>query len=177
MGVTTLLGWMARENPLATVALAVAILSGVCGLLGIGLVIFDVRSGPPPSAPLPSTAPTEPVQAGFLATGLVTADSARWVPAAILQLACVGELALVDRRARDLREQAVWDPSVLWLEYTSDPGAVAFLRSAAEPGPRLIRAMFGCRSRPGPIEVGTPVRGARRSRCGSVTFGQGRAPA
>ena len=32
MGVTTLLGWMAREDPLATVALAVAIPSGTCGL-------------------------------------------------------------------------------------------------------------------------------------------------
>ncbi|MFE5670933.1 hypothetical protein ACFQ58_04895 [Agromyces sp. NPDC056523] len=135
MGGATLLVSMAGVNPLSTVALVLAILSGICVVLGVGLVIFDVASGRERarSSPKPSAPPTELEQAGFQATGLATMDASRWVPAVILKLACDGELAIIDRRPRDLRTSGVWDPPVLWVKATSDRGAVDLLRSAIAP--------------------------------------------
>ncbi|MFC9918246.1 hypothetical protein [Agromyces binzhouensis] len=143
MSAAMLFDWAAQSESRATVALVCAVAGGLCVVLAIGFLIADHISERPGSISMTSDAPTVPEHAGLQATALVTVGAERWVPAAILQLSCTGRLAVIDRRTVDLGQTGVWDRSVLWLEYTEDPGAIALLRSAGEPGQRLIRALYG----------------------------------
>ena len=140
---------LAPIEPLASAALVLAAASGVCALLGIVLIVVDARRDRRAGQKAESTAPTDPEVAGFLVTGLVTLDAGRWVPAAIVSLACDRELAIIDRRPNELDEDLSWEPSELFLEFTGDPRSVALFSKDGETGRQVIRALFGSTPRRG----------------------------
>lgn len=151
---------------------AFAAIALASSLIGIGAAVATamlLRSSPEPATDT-ALAARDPLtfleSTGVLAVAYVATGAKRWVPATILQLACSGVLAVIDRRSAVMQSAETDEDDDIQLELVALPSG--FGPEDGRPGALVVRGIFGEHPAPG-ARVAVVRAGAIADRLGDAT--------